>query len=207
MNPIAIGAGLGALGGLLGGSKQAGTIKTTQDIPDWLKPYVTGNLNMATGTRDATVGAGTPVLDASQNQLLSTMGGSYLTPGSNPYLKQYGDEIADTIGARVDSRFNLAGRTGSFLHGDELSKSIANAILPLYSGAYESERGRQYGSSIAAPGVVQGGVQAEFQPFLSYASLFPNLRTSEEPYFRNRFGEMASGALAGAGIGNIYAKL
>jgi hypothetical protein len=207
MNPMLIGAGIGALGGLFGGSKKAGDITTTQDIPAWLKPYVTSNLGMAQGVRDETVGEGVPLLDASQNEMMKILSGSYLTPGSNPYLKQYGDQIADTIGSRVDSRFNLAGRTGSFAHADELTKSIGNAILPLYSGAYDQERGRMYGSAMGAPGVVQGGVQAEFQPFASFNSLIPGLRTSSEPYFENKLGGILSGAATGAGIGRMFGKL
>jgi hypothetical protein len=202
--PMAIGAGLGAFSSMFGGSKKAGDITTTQDIPAWLKPYVTSNLNMAQGVRDETAGQGGPLLDASQNELMKILSGAYLTPGSNPYLKQYGDQIADTIGSRVDSRFNLAGRTGSFAHGDELSKSIGNAILPLYSGAYDAERGRQYGSAIGAPGVVGGGVQAEFQPFASFSSLIPGLRTESQPYYENKLGGILSGASAGAGLGRMF---
>jgi hypothetical protein len=207
MNPMMIGAGLGALGGLFGGSKKAGDITTTQDIPAWLKPYVTSNLGMAQGVRDETAGQGGPLLDASQQELMKILSGAYLTPGSNPALKGYGEAIANTVGSRVDSRFNLANRTGSFAHGDELSKSIANAILPLYSGAYDAERGRQYGSAMGAPGVVGGGVQAEFQPFASFNSLIPGLRTSSEPYFENKLGGILSGASAGAGLGRIFGNL
>jgi hypothetical protein len=207
LNPMMIGAGIGALGGLFGGSKKAGDITTTQDIPAWLKPYVTSNLGMAQGVRDETAGQGGPLLDASQQELMKILSGAYLTPGSNPFLKQYGDQMADTIGSRVDSRFNLAGRTGSFAHADELTKSIGNAILPLYSGAYGDERGRQYGAAMGAPGVVGGGVQAEFQPFASFNSLIPGLRTSSEPYFENKLGGILSGASAGAGLGRIFGNL
>jgi hypothetical protein len=206
LNPVLIGGALGAASSLLGGSKQAGTTTTTQDIPAWLKPYVMGNLDMAGGFRDDLAGAGTPLLGASQDELLKILSGAYLTPESNPALKGYGDAVADTIGSRVDSRFSAAGRYGSGAHADTLAKSIGEAILPLYSGAYENERSRMYGGSVAAPGVVQGGVQAEFQPFTSYASLFPNVRSTEEPYFRNKTGELLSGALAGAGLGRMYGK-
>ena len=204
LNPMVIGAGLGAATSLLGGSKQAGVTRTVQDLPDWLKPRVTRNLDLAEGYRDRLAGTGTPLLDSSRDEMLRILGGAYLRPESNPALKQYGDAIADTIGSRVDSRFALANRTGSFAHADALSRSIGESILPLYSGAYENERGRMYGSSVAAPGVVGEGVRAEFQPFVSYSSLFPNLTVTEQPFYRNRLGEAASGALTGAGIARMF---
>ena len=206
INPILIGGALGAASGLLGGSKQAGTTTTTQDIPAWLKPYVMGNLDMAGGFRDDLAGAGTPLLGASQDELLKILSGASLTPESNPALKGYGDALAGQVGAAVDSRFSSAGRYGSGAHQGALATGIGNVLSGLYSGAYGDERGRMTTAAMGAPGVVQGGVQAEFQPFASYASLFPNVRTTEEPYYENQLGNILSGALAGGGLGYMYGQ-
>jgi hypothetical protein len=197
------GAAVGAL--LAGkGSKQAGSTTVTNDLPEWLKKYAVGNLDMAGPLRDRLAGSGTDLLDASSNELLKTISGGYLSPASNPFLADYGRILTENIGSAVDSRFSGAGRYGSGAHQGVLGKGIGDALTQLYGGAYGAERGRMYGGALAAPGFMQGGVQAQFQPFVSFASLFPNASTQTQPYFQNPGANMLSGALLGAGLGNIF---
>lgn len=69
-----------ALGGLSGAS-QAGTTTTVQDLPDWLKPYVTGNLDAAKAYMAANP-QDNSLLDPARAELNKTIAGDYLN--SNP---------------------------------------------------------------------------------------------------------------------------
>jgi hypothetical protein len=104
------GGGGGLFGG--GGDGGGGSSQTTQDIPEWLKPYVTFGLNEAKGlyqgagpeyypgqtyldpSQQTLAGlnlmeqratAGSPLTQAAQTQQQQTVSGQYL--GANPYLQ------------------------------------------------------------------------------------------------------------------------
>lgn len=202
--PIA-GAAAGALLGGLGGSNEH-TRTTTTDLPDWLKSYIRGNVDAATPLRDSLASRPNPLIGASEDELFRVLTGAYLTPDSNPFLNDYAGAVADRVGASIDSRFSAAGRYGSGAHQETLARGIGESILPLYSGAYDSERARMHSAAMGAPGVVQGSVQAQFQPFTSYADLLPKLSggVSNEPFYTNKAGSMLSGALAGASLGRMF---
>lgn len=207
-----IGGGLGAVGG---GSRPAGSTTSTtagtsssvQDLPDWLKPYVVGNLNAATGVRNGLDTSG--IFSSATPELLKTINGGYLTPGSNPYLDQVYNHAAGLVGAGVDSRFEASGRYGSNAHAGSVAEALSGLAGNLYGGAYNAERGRQTTAELAAPTYGTGTESAALYPYLAYSGLIPNLRTATgsttgsetTPYFNNPMGNAASGALLGGILG------
>jgi hypothetical protein len=105
-----------------------------------------------------------------------TAAGEYLSPFTNPYLREVGDTAAQdisrayqrTVAPGISSRFAGAGRSvgpetgmsgaeGAAMSasqrdlGQELSQMYAN----LYGGAYESERGRMGSATQIAPALRQ----------------------------------------------------
>jgi hypothetical protein len=201
------GAGLGALAGLLGGSKQAGTTTTIQDIPDWLKPYVMGNLNAATA-KSIELGAQTPLLGPAQDEMMKTIKGDYLRPESNPYLK---DTVNDALG-QVQSRFNsqymnMQGGGDNMLNSgfqEGLVRNLSATALPMYNQNYQTERNRQFGAATTAPDYTTSQYNAAFSPFTAYSQLTKGMGSqTTSPYFTNPL----AGALGGAALGSQFGKI
>jgi len=132
------------------------------------------------------VGEGSAGLTSAVQENQRTTEGQYLSPFSNPYLREVGDTAASdisrqynrTVAPGISSRFGGAGRstgTGQGMSsaegnamsasqrdlGQELSQMYAN----LYGGAYENERGRMGQAVSQAPGLRQAefGEQAALQ--------------------------------------------
>lgn len=205
----AAGAGLGAiLGGSDASSGPAGyTTKTTvQDVPDWLKPYFTGNLAGGASLRDSLTSGVNPLYGMSDEELSKTISGDYLNPESNPYLAKTADVISGKIGRAVDSRFESAGRYGSGAHQDVLATDIGNALDSLYGANYSAERGRQLATATGVPSFLSGEASAKFAPYLNFQRLIPGLTssTTSEPYFRNKGAGILGGALAGSQLGGMF---
>src|SRR6056300_603126 len=133
------GGGGGLFGG--GGGGGGGTSQTTQDIPEWLKPYVTFGLEEAKGlyqgtgpdyypgqtyldpsatTKQAFTAAeqraqtGSPLQQAALAQQAQTVGGQYL--GNNPYLSQALQGAADVATKQYYDALK-GGRSGAVMAG------------------------------------------------------------------------------------------
>lgn len=198
----------GILGGSSGGSRPAGSTTVvnsgTQDIPEWLKPYVTGNLNSA---QSAVNGLNpSQILSNSTPQMNATINGAYLN--SNPYLDQIYQHGANLIGQNVDSRFEAAGRYGSGSHASSLAEPLSGLYGSLYGNNYQQERGRQAAATMGAPAYASGAATAALSPYSAFANLIPGLRNSSgstsTPYFTNPLGNIAGGALLGSQLGGGF---
>ena len=182
--------GIGAIGGLL--SSGDDTVTQRQELPDFLKPYAPLYAQMgfdlsqmpfnpypyetvAPFTQDQQSAmdavrqratAGSPVVNAAQQQTLNTIQGDYLNPQTNPYLQQTYDLAADRMGdafsrgtaAQTDANFARAGAFGGSAwqeaqegnqraFGDALGTLGAN----LFGNNYAQERNRQQQASMFAP--------------------------------------------------------
>ena len=180
-------AGLGLLG-----SMGDDTVTQRQELPDFLKPYAPLYAQMgfdlsqmpfnpypyetvAPFTQDQQSAmdavrqratAGSPVVNAAQEQTLNTIQGDYLNPQTNPYLQQTYDLAADRMGdafsrgtaAQTDANFARAGAFGGSAwqeaqegnqraFGDALGTLGAN----LFGNNYAQERNRQQQASMFAP--------------------------------------------------------
>lgn len=211
----ALGAGLG---GLLGASDAdsgpSGYTTSTnfkrEAIPAWLLPYVqqaiSGGNELFSGLREKP----SPILGASEDEMMKTIRGDYLSPESNPYLAAIAKNVSDITGRSIDSRFSSAGRYGSGAYADTVSSAISKNLAELYGTNYAGERGRQFGAASTAPAFVSGSVDARFAPFVNFLKLIPNLRDTDqaitEPFFKNKGAGILGGAMAGSQLGKMFGR-
>lgn len=200
----AIGAGIGLLGST--GSRQAGTTttSTSRDLPEWLKPYVTGNLAGAQTTRDQLTGTSNGLMNLAVPGYAATLRGDYLDPSSNPWLKSTFTQAADLTNARINSIFEGANRYGSGQQAGAIGTADSMLASNIFGGNYQAERARQNAAIGGVPQFNQGASTAAFSPYINFNSLIPNVSVGSEssPYFNNPLG----GALGGAGIGYLLSR-
>jgi hypothetical protein len=85
---------------------------------------------------------GSPVIGSAQNLVSDTLNGNYLSPDSNPWLKDTFQKAADQSYNTLTSQFARSGRNvnaAAPVQGDMLS----NLAAQIYGGAYDAERNRQ----------------------------------------------------------------
>lgn len=217
MLPVA----LGVAGGLLGaiGSKGGKSTQTT-GLPEWQLPYVQSLLSQVSGAR-AGIGNETPVLGPAQNEYMKTLGGGYLTPESNPFLKDTFDAasrgVADvyknTVQPRTDSMFfgpgSMGGNTAyqgqvarnNWSFGQNLTDLAAN----IYGGNYSQERNRQFAATQGAPQFQGGQYQAAYSPYSSYLDVVG--RPFGQQTTQQMQGNPVAGLLGGALGGYTFGKM
>lgn len=192
----------GAIAGGIGASSEpAGTTTTVQDIPDWLKTYVTGNLDaaqkyMTEHPQDNSL------LAPATAQLKSTIAGNYLN--SNPYIDAMFSKARDAVGSGIDSRFTAAGRYGSGAHQGVLGTTFNNLATDIYGTNYANERARQVAAAQIAPSFTTEAGSAPFSAFGSFGNLTKQgVSSTTSPYFNNPVGGALSGGLTGAMIAKL----
>lgn len=182
--------GLGALGGLF--SSGDDEVTQRQELPSFLQPYAPLYAQMgynlsqqpfnpypfetvAPFTQDQNAAmdmvrqrsmAGSPVVNAAQQQTLNTINGDYLNPSSNPYLQQTFDQAAGRVtdafsrgtAAQTDARFARAGAFGGSAWNEmqganqqALGDSLAGMAANIFGNNYAQERNRQQQASQFAP--------------------------------------------------------
>lgn len=173
MTMMAIGSGVGGLLGGLGSKKKTAT--TTQGLPPWLMPYYTGAAKDAQGLYQGaqfTPSSGATMQGAqeligfdplasqgAQGLAQRTLAGDYLSPDSNPWLKQTFNSGADAIQARLGSQFGGAGRFNSGAMVGASGQALTDLAGDIYGGNYQAERARQMQAAGMAPGLDRGVMQ------------------------------------------------
>jgi hypothetical protein len=207
MTMMALGGLAGGLLGGMGGSKQAGTTTTINDIPAWLKPYVTGMLGQAQPMFNQQAGQGqSPVVGASQDEMMKTIQGQYLDPRSNPFLQETFQQGANEIrGAMSPSFGHMQAFGGNSGANQALGRSLGNFATNLYGNNYNQERNRQFGATAAGPDFATSGTGSAFAPFNQYSNLLKGWGSQQtQPYFNNPTGGVLGGALTGASMGRMF---
>ncbi len=204
-NPNLIGAALGAGASLFGGGNSpAGSTTTTQDIPEWLKPFAMQGMTGLTNAYNATPDGVAPVTAAGNQYLMDVIGGGYLN--NNPYLDAMFDRASGKVAAGVNSQFSSAGRYGSGAHTGVLTEGLGNLATDIYGKNYATERANQ---QAAAGGSAAFGNNLISQPFLKGQNLLQGVNsirggTTTQPYFQNRTADLLSGAVGGSILGNFF---
>lgn len=222
--------GLPLAGGLLGGmsanSSPAGTTTTVQDIPDWQKPYVMGLLNSAQQTFQNQQGNQQPGLLAGMggDQMQATIRGDYLSPDSNPWLKDTYDKAARSLTDQYNystmpqlSRAfgNQQAFGGSSAYGEAFGKAneglatgLADLGTGIYGGNYQSERGRQFTAGAGAPDYASSMQTQPYAGLQAYGNIVGKGFGSQtqQPYFTNPTGGAMSGLLGGYALSNMFGK-
>jgi hypothetical protein len=203
-----LGAGGGALLGGLGGSSQAGTTTVTNDVPEWLRPYIQGALNPAQSQFNQLIGQGqSPILGASQDEFLRTIQGGHLDPRSNPFLQETFQQGANQIRGQLSPQFGhmqaFGGNSGA---NQALGRSLGEFATNLYGGNYNAERNRQFSATQGGPGFVSGASDSAFAPFNSFTNLLRGWGSQQtQPFFQNRTANVLGGALAGGALARSFA--
>ena len=93
---------------------------------------------------------GSPNNLAAQGNNFGTLTGQYMSPDSNPWLKQTVDQALGDVQSRVNSQFNN-NNFGSSAHQETLTRNLGDTAANLYGNNYQQERGRQLQASALAP--------------------------------------------------------
>ncbi|MCL4823366.1 MAG: hypothetical protein KJZ57_04020 [Anaerolineales bacterium] len=244
--------GLGAmLGGALGGLFGSGDDEVTQrqELPSFLQPYAPLYAQMgynlsqqpfnpypfetvAPFTQDQNAAmdmvrqrsmAGSPVVNAAQQQTLNTINGDYLNPSTNPYLQQTFDQAANRVtdafsrgtAAQTDARFARAGAFGGSAWNEmqganqqALGDSLAGMAANIFGNNYAQERNRQQQASQFAPNLAAqdyrdaeallnvGGMQQQLGQNYLTDDLSRFTQAQQYPYQQfAQFGQMFNPAL------------
>lgn len=86
--------------------------------------------------------AGSPTLNAANQNITSTLQGNYLSPDSNPYLRANVDRALGDVQTRVNSQFNNPNFGGS-AHQELLTRNLADTASQMYGQNYSQERQNQ----------------------------------------------------------------
>jgi hypothetical protein len=166
----------------------------------------------------------------SQGVLGDTIGGKYLSPDSNPFLKASVQDALGLAGSAFAGQYG--GNGGSNLsnsgYQEGLARTLGNVATSAYSNAYGSERQNQLNATQAAPtldyanlnqlagvgaqqeNLSQQQYQSPWENLARYQAAIQgnvgNLNTTQTPYFTNPFASMAGGALGGAALYNGYQR-
>lgn len=233
------GAGSGLLGNVLGGGQQNATTTTVNDIPEIYRPFVNQYLQDAqslSGQRYQPFGgqriagltpeheralqmttqraqAGSPVMNAAQQNVASTLRGDYLSPGSNPWLDAtYQRGLEQVRGAIAPNFGHMQAFGGHSGYNEALARGAADLATGIYGGNYQQERGRQMQAGLLAPQMAEadyrdsqallgvGDIRREAsqdQLNLAYQNF---LEQRQHPYQQNLFmGDALQRAMHGQG--------
>lgn len=94
---------------------------------------------------------GAPDINASRLNLTQTMNGAYMSPDSNPYLKQMADTALDQVQGRVNSTMRGTGGYGGSAHTETLARSLGDTAANIYGTNYNNERTNQMRGLAFAP--------------------------------------------------------
>lgn len=151
----------GAVFNMGGGQSGTSVAQQNSDVPAWKQPYVTQGYNSALAnlsnpqqyypgqtvvpfsaqTENALTGienkatAGSPLLGASQDNLLATLRGDFLDPTTNPAFQK----ASQGIQAQVGSMFNGAGRYGSGAMANQGREALTDLAAKTYLGERQNQ--------------------------------------------------------------------
>lgn len=112
-----------------------------------MNPMQTGGLNAIA----ARATGGDALMNAGYGNVMDTLSGKYMSPDSNPYLKQNVQTAMDQAMGSINSQFNKPGAFGGTAHQGVASKQLGNIAAQMYGQNYANERQNQLNAWSAAP--------------------------------------------------------
>lgn len=256
--PLIAGGASALVGGLMGGGGQGGTVQNVQSNTPFNANYLNDLYAKALGQYNVQGGAGyggpyasptspyttqaiqqqaasatdpAGLVSQAQGQLGKTIGGDYLSPDSNPYLKGAVQTALDAAKRGVSGQFT-GENFGSSANQEWLGRNLANTALPIYAQNYANERGIQQNAIAQAPGMqmantsqlaaagsaeqaegqrqITGAQQQFYSPWdmLSrlqgtYAGAPGGTTTTNTPYFTNPMASAIGGGIGGLSLYNM----
>ena len=171
----------------MGGSKTPAntTSVTTTELPEWIQPYseqllakgvaaserpyeAYGGQRIANFSPAQSLGLdmttdralqGNAAVNSGERMLANTLGGGYLTPESNPYLRRNVETAMGQTAGRLNSQFNNPGAFGNTAHQEVMARSLGDVASQMYGQNYGMERGNQMNAANQALGYGQADYQ------------------------------------------------
>lgn len=158
---------------------------------------------------------GNPLNQAAQSNALQTLNGGFMSPNSNPYLRDTVNQAMGDAKTQINAQFS-GDNYGSSAHQEWLSKGLMNQALPMYNQNYQQERQRQMGAQALAPTLanqdytditqLQNAGNARWDQLNRAQSIYQGAGgmggTQTQPYFQNQAAGMMGGALGGLALYN-----
>ena len=94
---------------------------------------------------------GSPEINATRANLYQTMNGDFMSPDSNPYLKQMADTALDQVQGRVNSTMRGTGGYGGSAHTESMTRALGDTAANIYGSNYANERTNQMRGMAFAP--------------------------------------------------------
>lgn len=94
--------------------------------------------------------AGSPTLNSANRSITDTLQGKFLTPDSNPFLKQTANQAMGDVQSRINSQFNNQN-FGTSAHQELMTRNLGDVANNLYGQNYNNERGNMMGAASIAP--------------------------------------------------------
>ena len=186
--------------------------------PSWMKPYMKQALGASADLYGSPTTLNAPPMDAMAQQGLmqryqmanaganpvgpaamqesaKTLSGAYLSPDSNPYLREVANRAVNEATGDVASRFAGSGRVGSGSYAGALSDAAIGARANIYGNAYNQERNRMQAAVATAPQAYGLGY-ADYGQMQDVGQTFQDeaQRQFDWPYERlNRFANVVYG--------------
>lgn len=134
----------------IGSSKQTQNSLSQVRPAGFIEPSIRG---AATAAHQQAFGGAPESYVTAQGRNLAgqTLRGDFLSPETNPYLAQVGQNIGDQVFNQTAQRFAGAGRNvgGADAQG-VFRQDLTNQLAPLYGDAYNRERGIQSNTLFAS---------------------------------------------------------
>lgn len=127
----------------------------TQPFPGQSVAPMNADTTNALGMVASRAQSGSPLTAAAQNQLQRTTSGDFLSPESNPFLKNSFDLGANKLQAQLGSHFNSSGNLNSSMAQGESANAYNQLAAQTYGGAYNNARDNQIQASMFAPQMAQ----------------------------------------------------
>lgn len=93
---------------------------------------------------------GSPVMNAAQGNAFNTLQGNFMSPDSNPWLKENVDTAMNDVTGRINSQFGN-NNFGGTAHQETLGRGLGQVAAGMYGQNYDSERARQMQTMGLAP--------------------------------------------------------
>jgi hypothetical protein len=158
---------------------------------------------------------GNPLNQAAQGNAMQTLQGDFLSPNSNPYLRDTVNQAMGDARAQINGQF-AGDNYGSSAHQEWLTKGLMNQALPMYNQNYQQERQRQMGAQALAPTLanqdytdinqLQNAGNASWDQLMKAQQIYQGTGgmggTQSQPYFQNQAAGIMGGALGGMSLYN-----
>lgn len=203
-----LGGGLGALGG---GSKQAGTINTTQTPWGPQQPY------LLDAWEKAKQASGNPINTQAQSNYQSVLSGPTSNPMlglDNPYLTKQIDNANSDVTRAMMPAMNQANKASGSFGNSGVADIYSKNMLDAYSRnandmRYKDYYGQQQLQKDAVNntlGFTQGSSAFNAAPSQDYAKTVQGSYggTKSEPYFTNQTNSILGGATLGSQLGKLW---